>query len=233
MKERAARDPILFANIGTCSIGPEIVLEEIGLSYQLVPVNTRENQSRTADYLKINPVGQVPCLILWDRRILTEAAAIMLTFRQFRVDHPFASAWCDDRMSDLLRWMFFLSGSMTRGYSLFGRPDKFVSGAECQSDMADNARKHLHGMWNIVENSIEGQFFFREGYSVVDVFIVMQLLWDSDRPALLSLRPRLKGLFDVVTARPAVSSIVKRHSSAEFWCYDPTVIPKLSRELLK
>ena len=231
MMERAARDHILFANRGTCSIGPEMVLEEVGFPFQLVPVNTRENQSRTADYLKINPAGQVPCLVFPDGRKIAESAAIMLTLQKHSPDHPFASAWCDDRMPAVLRWLFFLSGSMTRGYSLSGRPDKFVSDTHCQSSLAKAAKEQLGGLWDIVEGALEGDTFFREGYSIVDVFIAMQLLWDAGRASLLSTRPRLSNLFHAVTARPAIAKVVERHSSADFWRYDSVNLPQLASEL--
>ena len=227
MKARATGEHILFANKGTCSIAPEIVLEEVGVPYRLVPVNTRQGKSRTAGYLRINPAGQVPCMIFPDGRIITESAAIVLAFRENCSEHPFASSWCEDRMTDILRWLFFLSGSMTRGYSLSGRPDKFVRSPECQSNLATMALGHLEAHWNIVESSIEDKFFFREGYSVVDVYIVMQLLWDSKRSSLFASRPKLGRLFERVTARPAVTKVVRRHAGSSFWNYDAVNLAEL------
>ena len=212
-------------------MGPEMVLEEVGVPYQLVPVNTRENESRTTANLKINPAGQVPCLIYPDGRKMTESAAIMLTFRTYCDTHPFASQWCDNRMPDLLRWLFFLSGSMTRGYSLLGRPDKFAGESECRSDIANRARDYLDGLWNLVEASIEGEFFFRDGYSVIDTYIVMQLLWDAERDLLFSSRRRLNRLFETVVSRSAIAKVINRHSDHAAWQYDNVDLPELARQL--
>ena len=228
MKVRATGGHILFANKGTCSIGPEIVLEEVGFPFLLVPINTQDGQSRVTDYLKFNPAGQVPCLVFPDGRVMTESAAIVLTVRGFCREHPFASTWCDHRMEDLLRWLFFLSGGMMRGYSLSGRPDKFVRNFECHSDLAKTALEHLESLWDIIESSIEGEFFFHEGYRVIDVYIVMQLLWDLDRASLFQSRPQLKRLFELVTTRPAVEKIVVRHTDSDFWKYDSVDLPDLN-----
>src|ERR1700749_3228175 len=66
----------LFHAWGSCSLASLITLEEAGADYELVVMDTKAGDQRTADYLKINPKGRVPALVT-DRGVLTETPAIL------------------------------------------------------------------------------------------------------------------------------------------------------------
>ena len=40
-----------------------IVLDELGLEYNVVPTNTRKGEHKEPEYLKLNPNGRVPTLV--------------------------------------------------------------------------------------------------------------------------------------------------------------------------
>src|SRR6266403_4975143 len=66
----------LFYSPLACSLSCHIALEEAGLPYEAVEVNTKQQANLTQSYRKINPLGKVPALAI-EGRILTEAAAIL------------------------------------------------------------------------------------------------------------------------------------------------------------
>jgi len=51
------------------------VMEELGLQYEQIPLNPNEGQTRTPDYLALNPQGKIPTLV-HDDFVLTETMAI-------------------------------------------------------------------------------------------------------------------------------------------------------------
>ena len=61
---------------GTCALAPQIALEWIGEPYKLEVM--KHGQHRESEYLKVNPKGKVPALVLEDGRVLTEATAILM-----------------------------------------------------------------------------------------------------------------------------------------------------------
>ena len=65
----------LFSMPGTCALSVDIVLEWIGVLFDVEVMNPGDNRSPA--YLAINPSGQVPALQLDDGTVLTEAAAIL------------------------------------------------------------------------------------------------------------------------------------------------------------
>lgn len=65
------------------SIRVPIVLEELGLVYDLKPVNVRKDEQKLPEHLALNPNGKVPVLIDPDgpdgkRLVLTESGAILV-----------------------------------------------------------------------------------------------------------------------------------------------------------
>ena len=49
---------------GACSLATHICLEEAGASFNPKPTYTRKGQTRTPEYLALNPKGKVPLLIV-------------------------------------------------------------------------------------------------------------------------------------------------------------------------
>ncbi|SQJ20273.1 Glutathione S-transferase GST-6.0 [Serratia rubidaea] len=68
----------LFYKAGACSLSPHIVLREAGLDFTAEKVDLVSKTTESgADYLAINPKGQVPALLLDDGSLLTEGVAIV------------------------------------------------------------------------------------------------------------------------------------------------------------
>lgn len=61
---------------GTSSMAVHIALHEVGCAFETRVLSFHRTETRTPQFLKINPVGQVPVLEV-DGRVLTEVAAIL------------------------------------------------------------------------------------------------------------------------------------------------------------
>src|ERR1700747_3183920 len=68
----------LYYSPGACSLSPHIALLEAGLPYDLVKVDLRAKKLENGDdFLKVNPKGQVPALLLDNGEMLTEGPVIV------------------------------------------------------------------------------------------------------------------------------------------------------------
>ena len=80
-----------------------LMLSMLARSFRLVEVDVLSGGNKTPEYLKLNPAGQVPILVLPDGRLLPESGAILHYLADGTPLLPserFARA-------EMLRWMFF------------------------------------------------------------------------------------------------------------------------------
>src|SRR4029077_14388094 len=54
----------LYYAPGACSFASHIALEEIGIPYETQKLNLADGEQRKPEYLKINPRGRVPTLVV-------------------------------------------------------------------------------------------------------------------------------------------------------------------------
>ena len=79
------------------------VARHVGAPVEMVRIDLRQRESRTSDFLALNPNGKVPLLQEGDR-LLSESNAIMCRLS----DIAGADLWPhDDRQIEVLRWLFW------------------------------------------------------------------------------------------------------------------------------
>jgi glutathione S-transferase len=79
------------------------VADSLGLSYDWIETDILTGQSRTPEYLAMNPAGQVPAIVLDDGRPLAQSSAIILHLAEGSALIP-ADAYDRARMFE---WMFW------------------------------------------------------------------------------------------------------------------------------
>jgi len=68
----------LYYSPGACSLSPHIALLEAGIPHDVVKVDLKAKKlADGGDFLKVNPKGQVPVLVLDDGEQLTEGPVIV------------------------------------------------------------------------------------------------------------------------------------------------------------
>lgn len=88
------------------------LLKELGIEEQIDQIQIAYEDMHKADYLKINPMGKVPCLV--DQGIvISETAAIFTYLADKYIEKGLAPALDDPKRGAYLKWMFFCHGPLT------------------------------------------------------------------------------------------------------------------------
>src|SRR5690242_99180 len=86
-----------------------LMLEETGLDYEPVPVDTRKGEQHKPDYLAINPNAKVPAIVDGDVKVFDSSAILMYLAEK---TGKFLPAKGDKNRGELLSWMFFISSGV-------------------------------------------------------------------------------------------------------------------------
>jgi glutathione S-transferase len=101
-----------------CSLSPHIVLEELGLPFTLVKVDTKTKKTAGGrDFLAVNPKGYVPVLELDNGERLTEGPAIVQYLADLKPGAKLAPANGTFERTRLQEWLNFISTEIHKSYS--------------------------------------------------------------------------------------------------------------------
>ena len=91
-----------FSPSGNCH-KVRLLLEQLGRPYRWVETDSSQGETRTAEFLAMNPNGKVPVLVRDDGQVLTESNAMLCWLGEGTGFMP-ADAW---QRAQGLSWMFF------------------------------------------------------------------------------------------------------------------------------
>ena len=180
-----------------------LMLEETGLPYEPIPVDTRKGDQHQPDFLKINPNAKVPAIVDGDATVFDSSAILLYLAEK---TGKFLPAKTDKGRGELLSWMFFVSSGVGpySGQSVHFRvyaPEKIPYAI---NRYAYEAQRHF-GIIN--ERLGKNKYMLGDTYTVVDMNI-----WGWSRliPNVLGEKgweqfPNLKRLTDEINARPAAA----------------------------
>ncbi len=183
-----------------------LLLEELGLPYEAVPVDTRKGEQHSAEFLKINPNGKVPVIVDGDVRVFDSNGILLYLADRAKRFVPTDAA--SAARGNMISWLMFIA----TGIGPFsGQSVHFRHAAPEPKEYALNrydfeAQRH----WKIVENHLAtNTYMLGDEYSIVDMAfwgwarLIPYVLGTGD--ATWTTYPNTKRLLDLINARPAVA----------------------------
>jgi GST-like protein len=180
-----------------------LFLEEAGMPYEAIPVDTRKGDQHKPDFLKINPNAKVPAIVDGDATVFDSSAILLYLGEK---TGKFLPAKTDKGRGELLSWMFFVASGVGP-YS--GQSVHFRNYAPEKIEYAINryafeAQRHF-GIIN--ERLGKNKYMLGDTYTIVDMNV-----WGWSRliPNVLGEKafekfPHVKRLTDEISARPAAA----------------------------
>lgn len=189
----------------SCSLATRIALYESGQSagFHQVTLSTKRTASG-ADYLAINPKGQVPALVCDDGEILTEGSAVLQYVADRAPDSGLAPpAGAFDRYR-LQQWLNYIAAEVHKQvfYTLFS-PAVPAEAKTFAREAALPARfDHLSAHLK------DRAYLVGDHFTVADAYLVTALNWTAPAGVDLKRWPVLADWHAVQLKRPAVARAV-------------------------
>src|ERR1700739_1694468 len=107
---------------------PHMLLEELGVPYELKLVDRSKNAQKSKEYLKINPNGRIPTLVD-NGLVLFEAAAIVLHLVDQHPEGGLAPKVGTPQRAQFYQWLTFLTNSLQEELMIWQYPER-LSGSD-------------------------------------------------------------------------------------------------------
>ena len=200
----------LYARAGAGSAAVEAVLAECGLPFQLIDV-PRSGQGYE-EYLTINPRGEIPSLRLPDHSLMTESAAMVIYLADLFPEADLAPALNSPFRPTYLRWMLYFATSVYMADLRYFYPARHSAEEGAGAGIKAQAEIDINRDFDIFAKALgQGPYILGEVYSAADIYAAMLVSWAPDIKALFAKHANIKHYYDLVTARPKVTSVWKRN----------------------
>jgi len=205
----------LWGRAGWGSTLAEAQLVWYGLPFTFKPVGDllREPDSR-AELQKVNPLAQVPTLVLPDGQIMSESAAITLLLADIAGTDSLVPKPGAPERAAFLRWLVFIVANIYPTFTYADDPARFVSVNAARDPFRAATDAYAQRLWKQVEGAARGPWFLGERFSALDIYVGVMTRWRPKRGWFESETPRLFAIARRADARPELVDVWKRNFPA-------------------
>ncbi|HEI8865794.1 glutathione S-transferase family protein [Serratia sp. AKBS12] len=205
-----------YTLLGCRGCGSTIVaaaLELTGFPWGYEEVDYDVDSPERDRLLELNPLGQVPTLILPDDEIMTESAAIILLLHD-RAPHaelvPDAGAAMLPRF---LRWLMFINCAIYPTFTYGDDPEKWLPKTRNPERLEETIGPHRQQLWLTfaAAASDAGPWFLGRTFSALDLYIAVMCNWRPGRRWFDRHCPQLVAIAERVEQLPELNALFHAH----------------------
>jgi GSH-dependent disulfide-bond oxidoreductase len=180
-----------------------IMLEEVGLPYEVHAINLGKGEQMTSEYLAINPNNKIPTIIDSDGPggqplKLFESGAILMYLAE-----KTGKLWLEDKRKryEVIQWLMFQMGGVG---PMFGQANYFFRLTEKVPYAIERFHKEALRLYGVLDKELAQKEYLAGEYSIADIATYPWVGRHEMHRVKLEQFPNVKRWFDTISARPAV-----------------------------
>lgn len=204
-----------YFNLAPNPMKVALLLEELALPYEPIPVDTRKGEQFATEFLAVNPNGKVPAIIDGDTTVFDSNAILLYLAEKTGRFLPEPKI---SHRGELLSWLMFVASGIGP-YS--GQAVHFRHYAPEPKEYAVNRYDfEVERHYRILDARLGNQHYMvGSSYTIIDM-----ALWGWARliphvmgnPEVWSSFPNVKRLHDEINARPAAAGVERLRNQYKF-----------------
>jgi glutathione S-transferase len=173
----------LYYSPGTASMCVHQALIEADVPYRLVLVDLEAGQQRDPAYLKLNPNGVVPTLLV-DGEPFTESAALLMTIAARHPQAGLAPAEASSSRAAWHQWMMYMANTLQPAFRLWFYPKDLTDDENTHAILKAALRNRIEGVWARIDAHLaaQGPYLLGKEFSAADLLLIMLMRWSRNMP---------------------------------------------------
>ena len=204
----------LFAGRGMGSQIVEIAFEQCGLTPEIVYLGWDDLGWESTTLRDVNPLGQVPTLVLPTGEVMTETAAILLHLNDAFPHVQLAPAPDAPERTRFLRWLIFLVSAVYPTFTYGDVPERWVGEDKktgAGKALRESTDAHRKELLEFLEASIEGPFWLGSQLTAIDFYLWPMAHWRPGQEWMKANCPKIAKIADAVSKLPAAGPVIARN----------------------
>jgi len=206
---------------GNASLTPHMLLEELGVQYELDLVDRTKGAHKSPEYLKLNPNGLIPVLVDADL-VLYETAAICLHLVDVHPKAGLAPALGTPERAHFYKRLIWLTNTLQAMLIHCFYPERLVDDGNAEG--AAQVRAHAEAKIGTMLDQLDAElarhgqpWLLGANYSAVDPYALMLCRWTRGLKRPARALPHLAPYLQRVLERPAVQRAFEQEGLTKPW----------------
>ena len=206
----------LYYSPGTASLVVHLALIELDVPHRLVKLDFDKEEQRSPEYLRLNPLGRVPTLVV-DGRPHSESAALLMLLAERHPEGRLAPPPGSPKRAEWLQWIVYLATTFGGTYRYWFYPPD-LGADEHPPAVKDALRQRIEDAWSHVDAQLaaRGPYLLGDEFSGADLLALMYMRWSRNMPKPAHTWPALGAYANRLRARPSWSTLCDREGLEEW-----------------
>jgi GST-like protein len=203
----------LYGFKGSGSASAEMALRVAGLPYRTVNAASWEPASAIEALRQVNPLLQIPTLVLPDASVLTESAAILIHLGLTAAPGVLLPAGASAR-AQAIRGLVFIAANCYSAISIIDYPQRWTTDEDkaALDAVRLGTRRQLHRHWDIFADTFAATpFLSGAAPGSVDILAAVVSKWAGARAHLRDHRPEFCQLLERIEAHASLAPVFAEH----------------------
>ncbi len=206
----------LYYAPGAASLAAHWMLIDLAVPHELRRLDLGAGEHKDPEYMRLNPNGLVPTLVVDDAPVYECAAILMLLAER----HPEAelepARGTAERMA-YLQWMTHLSNTLQTAFRGWFYPHE-AAGEAAAPRVKEFSRSLIESAWNRVDARLAGSGGYIAGprLTAADFLATMLMRWSRNMPKPATEWPTIRSYVASMKARPSFRTLYEREGLTEW-----------------
>jgi GST-like protein len=161
----------------------------------------------------VNPLGQIPTLVLASGEVMTESAAMTLYLADLAGSEALVPGPAAAERAGFLRWLIYLVANIYPCYTFADVPDRFVSPSEAAAFRA-RVDAHAARLWRVFAAEVAGAggpWVLGRRFTALDIYVAVMTRWGPGPGWFAAETPDLARIARDAAAMPALAPVMARN----------------------
>ena len=207
---------VLYYSPGAASFAVHWLLIELGVPFEARRLDLDAQEHKRPEYLKLNPNGLLPTLLI-DGKPVYESAALVALLAERHPEAKLSPAVGTAERTTYLQWMFHLSNTLQSAFRTWFYPEGAAGAANIDAAKAE-VRPRIEATWERMGSHLSsaGPMMCGERLSAVDFFATMLMRWSRNMPRPATDWPAIASYVSKMKARPSFRELYAREGLTEW-----------------
>jgi glutathione S-transferase len=207
----------LYYSPGAASLVVHLTLLELGVPFELVKVDIEQRAHKQPDYLKLNPNGVLPTMLI-DGKPHHETCALLLLLGERHPEAGLAPRADDPQRADYVQWLVHLSATLQPAFRLWFYPQDAIDDPARHEAVKAAAQRRIEAVFGRLDAELAQRkpYVLGDRFSIADLHTTMLMRWSRNMPKTALAWPNLRALADRVRARPSWDALYAREGLTEW-----------------